>query len=208
MSDAYVKFEREGIEGIVAVGTILADAARRSGIRFDDCALGNPRHKCELTITTGLSLLSPKSKIETEHFASNGRSSNERLACETRIIKPGEIVIMTAKKADEPKSSNSAKTKFQEEFNELPLDKKFSNLFQMEVATLNETFSYVANTSLKVLEKVGDAFAGFGAKMENEAKKAAEHCETDASADAPKASKPKPKSGARRKPAAPRSPKA
>ncbi len=207
MAEADIKFEREGITGVVAVGTTLADAARRFGIRFDDCKPG-AGHDCVLTVTSGAANLSPASATETEHFGSNGRSSNDRLACEARIIKPGEIVIMTAKKTEEPKSSGSAKAKFQDEFNALPLDKKFAQLFQMEVATLNETFSYVTETGMKVIEKFGDAISDLGSKMENEAKKASQHCDSEPAAKEPKAPAAKSKPGAKRKPAAPRAPKA
>lgn len=109
---------------------------------------------------------------------------------------------MTDQNTKDPKTS---KNRFQEEFNALPLDEKFRNLFQMEVATLNDAFSYVANSSMEMFEKVGDAISDLGAKIETEAKKATCAAEPKPAA---KASSPKPKSSAKRKPAPPRSPKA
>lgn len=61
---------------------------------------------------------------------------------------------------------------FQQEFNALPLDQKFSQLFQMEMATLNEAAKYVADSSMKLFEKFGDALSDLGTKVEAEAKKA------------------------------------
>lgn len=206
MADVEIRFEREGVEGIVAVSTYLINAARRFGIRFDDCAPPKGLHQCSLIVSSGAAILSPLTKTETEHFAANGRRSNERLACEARIIKPGELVIMTEQKKEEPNKTKTAKDRFQEEFNALPLDKKFANLLQMEVATLNEAFSYVANSSMKVIEKVGDAITDFGTKLESEAKKAASPAEPKPAAKSPKSSTAKPKPS--RKSTAKRVPKA
>ena len=112
---------------------------------------------------------------------------------------------MTDQKQQETK--NAPKDRFQEEFNALPLDKKFANLLQMEVATLTETFNYVATSSMKVIEKVGDAINDFGTKIENEAKKAASSAKSAASSPGPKASTAKPKARPARKSTAPPKPK-
>ncbi len=73
----------------------------------------------------------------------------------------------------ERSENREAKKDIRSEFEALPLDEKFSSLLQMEVATLNEAFKYVADSSMKVLEKVGDAIGDLGLKIETEAKKAA-----------------------------------
>ena len=89
--------------------------------------------------------------------------------------------------------------KFRQEFDALPLDQKFSSLFQMEVATLNEAVKYVADTSMKALEKFGDVITDFGTKVEAEAKKATAANEPPAAESEPK---PKAKPASKRKPAA------
>lgn len=109
---------------------------------------------------------------EAEHFARHGRKSNERLASEARIIESGEITIMTEKKKEESKKKEPAKDRFQAEFEALPLEKKIAHLLRMEAVTLGETFAYVVNSPMKVVEKVGDIIAEFGIRLENEAKKA------------------------------------
>ncbi len=204
MSDVKIIFEREGVDGIVAVDSLLADAARRFGIRFSDCVPAKKEHKCSVVVSSGSDILSPITETEKEHFAANGRSSNDRLACEARITKPGELIIMTNQKPEESKKTESASS-FQDEFNALPLDKKFANLWQMEVATLNDAFTYFADSSMKAFEKVGDAISDFGTKIETEAKKATSHA-----GPAPKrrkASTVKPKTDVRQKSNAPRTPK-
>lgn len=82
--------------------------------------------------------------------------------------------------------------KFEDEFNSLPLDEKFSKLFQMEMTTLNEAARYVADSSMKFIEKFGDALSDIGSKVEAEAKKA-----TAANYEAPKAEAAEPKTAKR-----------
>lgn len=211
MSDVEIRFETEDVGGIVAVGSYLVDAARCFGVRFDDCQPDKGMHDCALVVSTGAANLSPLTTTETEHFAGIGRRSNERLACEARIIKSGELVIMTDQKKEEPKKKETTKDRFQADFDALPLDKKFASLIRMEVATLSEAFSYIANSSLKVVEQVGDAITDFGAKIETEAKKATQSSAPKQEASAPKAStspKAKPKTGTKRKPSARPAPEA
>jgi ferredoxin len=177
MRDVDITFAREGLSGIVAVGTYLIDAAKRFGVKFEgDCDRGNDCHYCAVTIPVGESLLSPLTTAETEYFAANGRPAGERLACEARIIVSGEITIMTKQK-EETETAEIPQDNFQEEFKALPLDKKISQLLRMEAITLGETFSYVINSPFQVLEKVGDLIADFGIKLETEAKKASRPAE-------------------------------
>lgn len=175
MSDVEIRFEREGLSGIVAVGSRLIDTIRRFGVN-GECKYDQAKgiHECGILIITGSDILSPLTSTEREHFSRHGRRSSERLACEARIIKPGEITLMTDQKKEEPKNKESAKDRFQQEFDALPLEKKIASLFRMEAVTLSETFAYVVKTPLKVVEKVGDIIADFGTKIENEAKKAAQ----------------------------------
>jgi len=190
MSEAELKFEREGIEGIVAVGTYLIDAMKRLGVAPDEvCIHSKGIHNCAVVVSSGIDLLSGETATETEHFASNGRRTNERLACETRIERPGEITIMTQEtKTAAPKEP--AKDKFQAEFEALPLDQKISKLFKMEAVTIGETINYVIESPMEVFSKIGDVMAGFGRKIEEEAKKATRPAEPENSETA---SKPKAK---------------
>ena len=166
MNEVEVKFEREGIEGIVAVGTYLIDAMKRLGVaKFEACDRTKGNHNCLVVVSSGIDLLSELTATETEHFASNGRRTNERLACETKVERPGEITIMTQEtKTATPKEP--AKDKFQAEFEALPLEEKISKLFEMEAVTLGETISYVIDSPVEVFRKVGDVMADFGRKIE------------------------------------------
>lgn len=187
MADVYIKFEREGVEGAVPTGTSLAEAGRRLGIRFDDCKPAVYEHCCSLVVRTGNDLLSPLTDVEAEHFVAKSRT-NERLACEAKITETGEIIIMTEQNTEEATNTNIPKVNFQDDFNALPLDKKFATLLQLEVATLSEAFNYVAKTSLGFFEQIGVAISDFGTKVETEAQKACDKVEDDVKADAGQAS--------------------
>ena len=178
MSEVKIKFENEGLDGLVAVGTYLSDAMARFGIFPDEpCDHSLKSHNCSVVATEGVFLLSELTPTEDEHFAKNGRKANERLACEAKIERPGEVLIMTDQtKKDTAK--DDAKDKFHEEFEALPLEQKFAKLFKMEAVVLGETVSYVLDSPYKILEKLGDVMAGFGRKMEEEAKKAKRPAET------------------------------
>ena len=195
MSDAELRFEREGIEGIVAVGTYLIDAMKRLGVPpAEVCVPANGLHACAVIISSGIDLLSDLTVTETEHFASNGRRTNERLACETKIQRPGEITIMTQEaKTAAPKEP--AKDKFQADFEALPLDQKISKLFKMEAVTIGETINYVIESPMEVFSKIGDVMAGFGRKIEEEAKKATRPAEP-AKAESTSETKSKPRATA------------
>lgn len=179
MSDVEIRFEREDLSGIVAVGTYLRDAAKRFGIKFDgDCDLETKEHSCRVEITGGAGNLSPTTAIEEEYFAANGRKENERLACQTRIEKPGEVVIMTQEKKEEPAAAaeqthEEKAEQFKKEFAELPLEKKISELVQLEAIALGDTLSYVANAPFTIADKVLDVMAQFGFKKEEAEKSAA-----------------------------------
>nr|AUN37208.1 hypothetical protein [uncultured bacterium] len=84
----------------------------------------------------------------------------------------------------EANSANDARTRIKEEFAGLPLDKKLSSLFEMEVATISEGVSYVVNNSGEVFDKVGEVINDFSSKVQAEFKKATTSCETEAKSEA------------------------
>ncbi|HUR96691.1 MAG TPA: hypothetical protein VMZ26_01360 [Pyrinomonadaceae bacterium] len=183
MLEAEIKFEREGREGLVAVGTYLIDAAKRFGIHFDEvCVPEAGAHFCSIVITSGSDLLSDMTKAETEYFSTNSRKSNERLACQVKIEKAGEVEIMTKEKAQEPTVDETATTadtseEYKKAFAEMPLEKKIASLVQLETIAFGETVSFIINSPFKIGEKVMDVMAEFGFKKEEREKEAARPAE-------------------------------
>lgn len=174
MSEATITFKREEREGVIPVGSYLADAARRFGIRFDEkCDLSADVHFCTVSVVEGQSHLSPLTSAETRHLGEDRAKEGERLACQAKITEPGEIVVMTKKKEKESKEQEAETgEKYAKEFAELPLEKKIAELVHLEAITLGETFSFILNSPYLVFDKVIDVMAQFGLKKEEEGKKA------------------------------------
>ena len=177
MSVANVTFRREDREGIVAVGSYLADAAKRFGIRFEnECLQDEDIHFCSLVVASGAEKMSPLTSVETEHFSSRGRKTDERLACQTKIEIPGDVVIMTTEKnngANDETTADDQSDQYKKDFTELPLEKKIATLVQLEAIALSETVTFIMNSPYLVFDKVMDVMAEFGLKKEEESKKSA-----------------------------------
>lgn len=177
MSIAQITFRREEREGVVAVGSYLADAAKRFGIRFEDeCLQEQDIHFCAMVVTSGAENMSPLTSVETEHFSSRERKTDERLACQTKIETAGEVIIMTHEKKEEAGSDaeiEEQNEKYKKDFTELPLEGKIAALVQLEAIALSETVSFVMNSPYLVFDKVMDVMAEFGLKKEEQNKKAA-----------------------------------
>jgi ferredoxin len=168
MGEVEIKFERENLSGVVAVGTYLNDAGKRLGIRFQgECVPQEDIHFCRFVVSEGNELLSELTRLEREHFAGSGRTEGERLACQTKLERAGEIVIMTEEKktADaEEATADDKSEKYRKEFVGMPLEKKIASLVELEAIALGETFSFIVNSPFKVFDKVMDVMAEFGLK--------------------------------------------
>lgn len=171
---ADVKFEREERDGIVAVGTYLIDAAGRLGVEIDaECDRHGECDSCAVTVKQGGNLLSEPTQAEIEHLSDQRRKDGERLACQAKIEKSGEVVIMTKEKKVEEKPEVEEKTEeFRKEFEKMPLDQKVASLLELEMITLGETVSYIFNSPYEVVGKVMDVMAHFGRQKEDETKEA------------------------------------
>ena len=193
MAEVLLTIESDGREGVLAVGSYLKDAAARLGVHIEDDLIANEgRHTCGVVVQSGIDLLSDITETEREQFSLHGRRTNERLACQAKFVKPGEITIMTNEKKKEEASKEpdeEAKERFRKEFEEMPLEKKIANLMQLEFIALGETIKFVVDSPYKIIDKVMDVMAEFGLKKDEAAKKAnrpKEHQENSSNADGPK----------------------
>lgn len=174
MNEIELVFERENKSGIAVVGSYLIDAARRIGIEVEDeCGRLGLCDSCAMTIKQGADLLSAPTKAEMELLSDERRKNGERLSCQAKIEKSGEIVIMTGekKKEEEPKAEEKSEN-YRKQFEEMPLEKKIADLVRLEAIALSETFSFILNSPSKIVDKVMDVMAEFGLKMDEEAKNA------------------------------------
>jgi len=124
-----------------------------------------------VTIKSGAEFLTAPTKAEIELLSEERRKNGERLSCQAKIGKVGEIVIVTKKK-EEDANAKDINEEYRQEFADLPLEKKIANLLQLEAMTLSETFSFILNSPYKIVGKVMDVMAEFGLKIEDETKNA------------------------------------
>ena len=188
MTQADIKFERENLEGLIPVGTYLFDAARRIGVDIaDECGRQGECDSCAVTVKSGMNLLSEVTAAEKEQLSESRIKKGERLTCQVKIEKAGEIVVMTKeKKAAEKPKDEEVKKEYKKEFRDLPLEKKIASLVELEAIALGDTFSFIINSPSHIVGKFMDVLAEFGLKMEQEeqdAKKPKEHKISDEKAE-------------------------
>lgn len=171
MNEVDIKFERENLSGIVAVGTYLSDAARRFGIELQDEEFEEKVFSV-VKIIKGSAFLSAPTRTENELLSDERLKSGERLAEQTKIEKAGEIVVMsTEKKKEEKPTEQETQENYRKEFEALPLQKKISSLLELEAIALSETLSFIFNSPSKLVSMGMDVLAEMGLKMEDDAKK-------------------------------------
>lgn len=170
MNDAEVRFEREGAEGVVAVGSYLSDAAKRFGVRFEaECIPAAAEHYCQVRIVSGAEYLSQRTGAENDANLDEGW----RIACHTKIEKAGEVVVMTKEKPAPAEEDKDRAEDYRKRFEDLPLEKKMAELVRLESIALSETLNFVVNSPYKIADKLMDVLAEFGFKMETEKKESA-----------------------------------
>jgi len=198
--EAELKFEKENRNGIAVVGSYLIDAAKRLGVEIhDECGRLGLCDSCAVTVKSGAEFLTDPTKAELEQLSEDRRKQGERLSCQAKIAKEGEIVIMTHEKKDERPDEQRIHEEYRKEFEELPLEKKISRLMELEAVALSETLSFVMNAPYTIGGKVVDFLSDFGFKFEKEArdaKKPNEHKEEKS--DEPDAKKTQSKRGKKR----------
>lgn len=153
-----ITFEPSGINGLVAEGTYLIDAARRMGAPLGaGCTLGKGEcPDCVVSIKSGANLLSPPSLVEEQQLGAEQLEQALRLACQVKIENHGEVVVMNATRpqTSPPADDGSELTK---KFGALPLGKKLATLMQLEAITMSEAFDSAIEKPLAFGSKTFDA---------------------------------------------------
>ncbi|HEX8196114.1 MAG TPA: 2Fe-2S iron-sulfur cluster-binding protein [Pyrinomonadaceae bacterium] len=170
-----IKFEVENQperSGVVPEGTYLWDAAKRLGVHLKaECDGRGACDTCAVTILKGGQTLSTPTSAEMQHLTDERRANGERLACQTRIERNGELTVMVKKQEveEEEESKQSSEPRdFRKDFQELPFEKKFATLVQLEAVALGETLNYVSNLPSFVVGKVMDVIGAFGKQMDEQ----------------------------------------
>ena len=153
-----ITFEPSGINGVVAQGTYLIDAARRMGVSLGQgCTIGKGEcPACAVSIKSGSEFLSTPSQAEEKFLGDNIRTGALRLACQVKIESPGEIVVAIS--AFQPKVAVDQDSEVLKKFGDLSLTKKIATLMQLEAITMSEAFDSALQKPLAIGSKAFDKF--------------------------------------------------
>jgi uncharacterized 2Fe-2S/4Fe-4S cluster protein (DUF4445 family) len=154
-----ITFEPSGISGVVAQGTYLIDAARRMGASLGSgCTAGKGDcPSCVVSVKTGAELLSTPSAAEEKQLGPAYLDQSYRLACQTKIENPGEVVVMVS--TVQPRTTASPaenEAELRKKFAGLPLSKKLATLVQLEALTMTEAFDSAIEKPLAFGSKLFD----------------------------------------------------
>jgi ferredoxin len=165
-----INIESENLQGWVAEGTTLCDAARRLGVKFEEtCADG--KHFCVVKTKAGAELLSPVTENERAKLGEERIAAGERLGCETKAMRAGEVkidLLPPLVSADE-EEKRAEKTNFENlraEFFKMPLEDKVRALVEFEAITAYQSWGFVLNLPSKILGKGVGVMANYGRKKD------------------------------------------
>jgi len=155
-----ITFEPSGINGLVAEGTYLIDAARRMGAPLGaGCTAGKGEcPACVVSVKTGANLLSSPSLVEEQQLGVEQLDQALRLACQVKIENHGDVVVMTATRPERPVVD--AEGELTKRFGALPLGKKLATLMQLEAIAMSEAFDAAIEKPLAFGSKTFDSIAG------------------------------------------------
>lgn len=154
-----ITFQPSGINGLVAEGTYLIDAARRMGASLGTgCTAGKGEcPACVVSIKAGADLLSTPSAVEEKQLGVEHLERSLRLACQVKIENPGEVVVMVAARPQTSTAPVESEADLKRKFSSLPLNKKIATLMQFEALTMSEAFDSAIEKPLAFGSKTFDA---------------------------------------------------
>lgn len=157
-----ITFEPSGINGVVAEGTYLIDAARRMGAPLGaGCTAGKGEcPACVVSVKAGANLLSPPSMAEETQLGVEQLGQALRLACQVKIESHGDVVVMSAARPQTRPAATDTEAELRKKFGTLPLGKKLATLVQLEAITMSEAFDSAIEKPLAFGSKTFDAILG------------------------------------------------
>ncbi len=173
------KVEGESRSGIVAEGTYLWQAAMRLGVRLPaECDGRGQCDTCAVVVEEGATLLSGLTSAERERLSPERLLAGERLACQTKVERGGDLVLRPVPATERAETTEEAVKDFRKEFKELPLQKKLRTLAEFEAVTAYQALAALVDVPFNIFEKGLDVLAGRGRKLgrsEREENRPAEH---------------------------------
>ncbi|HVF50412.1 MAG TPA: 2Fe-2S iron-sulfur cluster-binding protein [Pyrinomonadaceae bacterium] len=176
-----VEWKLEGREhdGIVAEGAYLWDVAKRMGVRLPaECEGRGECDTCAVMVEQGATLLSSLTNAERERLSPERLATGERLACQTKIERAGELTLRPVPFTERQPTEEEAAKDFRKEFREMPLQKKLSTLVELEAVAAWQTLSTIADLPFAAFEKGLDLLGRRGRALhqrERAARRPADH---------------------------------
>lgn len=162
-----VRFSDREAEGVIAEGTYVWDAAKRMGVRLPaECAGKGQCDTCAVIIEDGMSVLSSLTDAEREHLSPERLAAGERLACQTRIERGGDLRLRLAPVTEREATSEESLRDIGHDFRELPLNQKLRTLIEFEAVTAYQTLKTIADVPSLIGGKVLDLMAGYGRSLD------------------------------------------
>jgi len=155
-----VTFEPSGINGLVAQGTYLIDAAKRMGAPLGlGCLSGKSGcPACVVSVKSGVELLSAPTAIEEKLLGLSEPGNTLRMLCQTKIEGHGEIVVMVSSyRPKESQTNSELAADIEKKFAELGLKEKIAALLKFEAITMNEALDAALQKPLAAGTKVFDS---------------------------------------------------
>lgn len=152
--------------GLVADGTFLLDAARRHGVLLPtECGGRGECDTCAVVVEAGAALLSPVTEAERVRLGADRLSAGERLACEARAERAGDLSLRPVPAAERAETTEETARDFKEEFKRLPLRKKLATLAGLEAEVAYETLVRAVDLPFDLFGKGLDLLAGRGRRL-------------------------------------------
>jgi ferredoxin len=153
-----ITFEPSGINGLVAEGTYLIDAARRMGAPLGaGCTAGKGEcPSCVVSVKAGANLLSAPSLAEEQQLGAEQLEQALRLACQVKLENHGDVVVMAAARPQRSGTVDDG-SELTKKFGALPLGKKLATLMQLEAITMSEAFDSAIEKPLAFGSKTFDS---------------------------------------------------
>ncbi len=161
-----LKFEPEGQNGIIAEETYLWDAAKRLGVRLPaECEGRGECDTCAVVVVEGATLLSELTAAERERLSPERLASGERLACQVKVERGGELVLRAVPATERGETKEEASKDIRKDFRDMPLEQKLATLVELEAITAFQTIGALANLPFAIFEKGLDLMAIRGRKL-------------------------------------------
>ena len=183
-----IKFQPDGQNGLVAEGTYLWDAAKRLGVRLPaECNGRGECDTCACIVEEGATLLSSLTEAERTHLSPERLASGERLACQAKIERGGDVVLRPVPVTERAETTDETAKDLKKEFRDLPLSRKLATLVELEAVTLFQTLETIIDVPFALGGKVMDVMAGWGRNMDkrdHQLRRPTEHLQQEGESEA------------------------